>query len=549
VVLLTALVAWAGAQQENEDVEYLRRAGIAPDEAGLRKYFKTRSPDEAERARLAALVARLDSNLYPVREKSKHELLAAGENALPFLREVLHKKSLEVTRQAEACIREIEQTPHPQRTAAAARMLARLRPEGGDEVLLEYLPFADWDANEEDLLQALRALGLTEKGEEAVARKAIVQAARDKEPRRRVAVAHVLGFAGPAHRCLLEELAMDANLEVRFHAALALVRHRNDRAVPVLIALVEVSPLPLAFRAEELLRRIALENSPPVPAKLEDPSSRKKWRGDWQAWWDSSRKRLDLAKLDLDDLKLGLTLVCEIDGIGQFPGRITALHRSGTVAWVVEGLDSPTDLQWLGGGRLLVAEHWANRVTERDRNGKILKQWDLKDKPVSCQRLPNGNTFMATYTEITEVSAAGAAVFVHRPAGMTYCACVLANRNVLYITSSGDVIEVDRQGKEVRKFRPSMFADGAAYWSSVEQLANGRYLVSLAGNGKILEVDSAGAIHWQCTIEKGAGATRLTNGNILVASADGRFIVELDRNQKEVWRKNTKGRPFAVRRY
>ena len=45
-------------------------------------------------------------------------------------------------------------------------------------------------------------------------------------------------------------------------------------------------------------------------------------------------------------------------------------------------------------------------------------------------------------------------------------------------------------------------------------------------------------------------ATALANGNVLAVSADGRFVVEIDRKQqKEVWRKTTKGRPFWARPY
>ena len=43
--------------------------------------------------------------------------------------------------------------------------------------------------------------------------------------------------------------------------------------------------------------------------------------------------------------------------------------------------------------------------------------------------------------------------------------------------------------------------------------------------------------------------TRLPNGHILVTSMDARKVVEFNREGKEVWKQETPGRPFCVRRY
>ena len=58
-----------------------------------------------------------------------------------------------------------------------------------------------------------------------------------------------------------------------------------------------------------------------------------------------------------------------------------------------------------------------------------------------------------------------------------------------------------------------------------------------------------GKVHWECSVPTACYANRLSNGNTLVASVDSRYVVEVDREGKEVWRKATKGRPFRARRY
>ena len=45
------------------------------------------------------------------------------------------------------------------------------------------------------------------------------------------------------------------------------------------------------------------------------------------------------------------------------------VRPDGTVRWEMKGLNTPCDVQLLPGGRLLVAEYQAQRVTERDRDG------------------------------------------------------------------------------------------------------------------------------------------------------------------------------------
>ena len=531
-----------------EEEKILKDAGLPTDTPSLLKFFRTRTPSDSDRAQLAELVRKLGSRSFAVREKASRELVAAGEVALPLLKAALSGAELEVRRRAENCIQEIDRLPHTTLAGAAARLLAVRRAQGAAEVLLAYLPYADWDALEDALLEALVPVGLKGAPGKATPLAAVVSAVTDKDPRRRAAAACILGHAGPESRSPLGRLLVDADAGVRYRAAAALLRCRDPRGVAGLIGLLDKAPLPLAWRAEELLNQVAGEQAPLAGAA--DPAGRRKWQAAWQGWWMVQRHKIDLAKVNLDGAALGLTVVCEIDGVGQFPGRISEFDRGGNLRRALEGLDSPSDFQRLPGGRMLVAEHWAQRVTERDRQGKILWEKKLTDKPVSCARLANGNTFLASYSQILEVNSAGKEVFSYQNSdGMIYSACKLRGGNVLFITSNGKVVELDAKGTQVRNFTPQAHAGGAAYWAAVEPLRGGKYLISLSGAGKVVETDASGKILWECSVPSACWAERLPGGNTLVANVDGRCIVEVDRKGKEVWKRTTKGRPFVVRRY
>ena len=157
ILFLTVPVLWAGTAVDDgaDQVKILKEAGIAADGPSLIKYFQTRTPSPGDQARYAELVRALGDKSFSVREKATRDLIAIGEPVLPFLKKALKDGDLEMTRRAAGCIRAIERVPFSNLTAAAAHLLTLRRPDGAAEVLLAYLPFADWDAVGENLLESL----------------------------------------------------------------------------------------------------------------------------------------------------------------------------------------------------------------------------------------------------------------------------------------------------------------------------------------------------------------------------------------------------------
>src|SRR5439155_2568044 len=118
---------------------------------------------------------------------------------------------------------------------AAARLVALRKPAGAVEVLLDYLPFVDNDTMLNEVQTALTALAMTDGKPDA----ALVRALGDKLALRRAAAAEALARAGgPEQRAAVRKLLGDADLMVRFRAALALGAVGQKEAVPVLIDLL-----------------------------------------------------------------------------------------------------------------------------------------------------------------------------------------------------------------------------------------------------------------------------------------------------------------------
>ncbi len=518
----------------------LREAGYATDGVGLLAFFRSRFLSEADQLRLKQAVANLGSDSFEAREKATHDLIQAGRFSLPLLRPLLQDSDLERVRRAEQCIEEIERTPVVALLIAAAQLASVRRPAGITEAMLACLPWIEEESAREALFTALAQTGWRDGRVEP----AVSAAARDRDPLRRSAAAHILGRAGRAERQLAMGLLQDSDVRVRFYAACALLRSGEKVAVPALLAQLTDGPLAQAWQAEDLLSRLAGEQLPAVSLASWDELGRRKCREGWEAWWSQQKDHLDLARLNLEESYLGLNLVAELDGSPRGGGRIWECSKDGKVRWEILNIARPIDAQLLPGGRVLVAEHGNSRVSERDREGKVLWEFRVDNQPVAVQRLPSGNTFIVTYSELLEVTPTSKVVASFRRPGMIYHGMKLKSGNMLYVTSNSQVVELDPAGRELRMVP----VGNTSGWASVEKLNQGNYLVALYSGRKVIEVDGSGKVLWECQVESPGHATRLPNGNILVASIEGRKLLEINRAGVTVWQQATQGRPFHVHR-
>jgi hypothetical protein len=523
----------------------LRAANVATDGPGVLSFIRAHTLTEDDLERLRVSVRLLGSSEFLERENASRSLIAAGRPALSFLRPALGDPDLEIARRARRCVEEIQLSPTPHLMNAAAQVVKGRRPAGAAAVLLAYLPCIDEEASEEIWFEALRAVGVDGDRPEP----ALLAALTDRQPIRRAAAAALLGQSDSAAvRLRVVPLLADVDTRVRYEVASSLVRFGEKKAVPVLAGLLTDAPLSTASQAEYLLCTIAEGQGPPIGLSRGEPASRRQCRAAWENWWRKHGPRVDLSRLKREEPLRGLTLVCEYDGPDG--GRVWEYGPDGNPRWEIRHLEGPNDVQLLSGGRVLIAERNATRVTERDRSGKILWQHHPTGNPIACQRLPNGNTLVATFNELYEVTPDQKKVFTHTHRLGFRHAARLPNGHVVFVTGSGQVVELDSTWKrEVRAIRPTNHASGATYWASVEPLPNGRYLLALAGANRAIEIDTSGQIHWECRVPRAVFATRLRNGHTLIAAFDGRFVVEVDREGKEVSKQELRGRPFIVRRY
>lgn len=507
------------------DEQVLKRAKIGTDAAALAQFFRDRTLTDAKRKRILALIEELRDNTFQVREKANQQLEAEGELALPLLRQAMVGAELELVRRAEKIIAAVKLTD-PEVASAAARQLARQKPDDTAALLLAYLAAAPVDASE-DIRLALSSIAVRNGHPD----KALTQALADEQPWRRAAAVEALIRAGTVEeRQALRKFLKDSDATVRLRAALATIEREDKDAVPVIIALLVELPLEQTWQAEDMLCRLAGEQTPAVSLGR-DEETRKKCRDAWAIWWVKNGPALDLAKRENAPRLRGYTLLAQY--AGEESDRVVELGMDGKPRWQIIDLQYPVDAQVLAGNRVLIAEHSGRRVSERNLKGEILWKREFATGPITCQRLPNGNTLMATHTQVIEVDPTGKEVFTYNTDNFRLCGVHKPRNGPLAIlTSEGNCVRLDAQGKELKSFKTG---HDVSWVSGMECLPNGRVLVPLRGTSKVAEYDAEGKVVWEADAPGPKAASRLPNGHTLVASFDNHSVIELDRAGKVVW--------------
>jgi len=539
-LLLPALPAGAADIPTPPEELLLRQAGFATDGPGLLAYLRQRTLSDDDRRRLDDLIQQLGSEDFRQREQASTELAKYGKSVVGCLRRVLKSPDAEVVRRATACLEEIEGGPGAPLPGAVIRLLLRHRPAGAVEALLGFVPFADDESVEEEVLAALVGLGLADGQPEP----ALLNGLSTAQPASRAAAAYVVGRAKTAAtRARAARLLHDAEPSVRLRAAQALFAAAERQAVPILIDLLAEDAPALTWRAEELLLRCAGADAPLSPA-AGGAEQRAKWRDAWAEWWRGHGDRIDLAKASLAEPFLGLILVPEMHG-----NILWECGPDGKVRWQINGLEQPRDAQLLPGGRILIAEVSTNRVTERDLTGKIHWSHPVND-PSYVLRLPSGNTFIGTHERAFEVTPRGEEVFSYRPPEpgfLIHSMHRMRNGHLVCLSMTGILREVDSRGKEVRTLRLEQKKAGSCNWSGIEGLAGNRYLAVDFAGGRVVELDAAGKTVWECQVEGASYALRLPNGNTMVCSFSGQRIVQVSRAGTIVWEKRVATSPWRAR--
>ncbi|MFL5240922.1 MAG: HEAT repeat domain-containing protein [Gemmataceae bacterium] len=507
------------------------------DGPGLLATLRKQTPSDTQREEIVALIRQLNEE-GETRQKAIEQLTAFGPVAYSLVRQAARPE--EKTKNVAALVfKNLEKKESLPNVVDLARLLRVRRPSGAIEALLAYLPAAEEEAVDE-VCSTLASLGVADGKPDG----ALVRALSDKVGARRAGAAVALVRARVKDSMpAIQKLLQDPEPSVRLQVASALIPQGQKEAVPVLIELIAQLPVNKGWEAENLLYRLA-EDKPPT-TMLSDDASRKKCHDAWAGWWKANAAKVDLGKLDVDSHFLGYTLVVSTSLRGRGDGQVVELGRDGKPRWQIEGLIYPMDAHVVGNNRVLVTEYSANQVTERTFKGEILWKKDVP-MPLACQRLPNGNTFVACQNQILELDRTGKEVVsIPRPSHDVMSAQKLRNGQIVLLTNNGSLTRLDATGKETSSvpLHAMQILGG-----SIDVLPNGHVLVPQYRTNKIVEYDAEGKVAWEAAVSRPVSAYRLPNGHTLVGTMNPGQVLDLDHTGKTISEKKIEGRLMKARR-
>jgi HEAT repeat protein len=180
LLALPALTATSNPRSTDEPSPPPARKASGGDD--LVDYFRSRGvsakPDEVRR-----LIEQLGDDSFEVRQSASHRLHELGGVAAPSLRIALDHPDPEVRRAAADCLRRIENESSSPAVVAAARRIAKEKPDGAAAALLTFLPAVGDEHVLNELQRALEAVTLRNGQSEP----AVIQAVQDDDPTRRAA--------------------------------------------------------------------------------------------------------------------------------------------------------------------------------------------------------------------------------------------------------------------------------------------------------------------------------------------------------------------------
>jgi HEAT repeat protein len=531
VCALPVVQKCAHAADAGEDEQRLKKDLGGADAERILGYLRSQMLTESSKQQISKLIEEMGSANFRQRQAATRKLVEAGRVAIPLLRAATSHTDKEIASRARRCISDIQNSPRADLPIVAIRQLARLKSEKSVDVLLAYLPAVTDDALHDQIMETLANLGLSGKTAHPALKKAL-----DDPMLRSAAVQLLLKSEDPAIVKQLHGYLKDKDPAVRFYVAMHFLKKADREAVPVLIGLIGEAPGGMIWQqSEEALYALAGELAPAVETKSGSAEDRKEAAKQWQDWWKAKGDQVLFGRRDDHP-----TDTCIVSETGQ-TNRVFEWRPDGKPRFDLTNLTSPVDARILPGRRVLVAEQQGQRVSEHSFSGKLLWEQRLEDGPISVQRLPSGNTFVATMRRVLEMSRDGQVVYSHAVDGDTYISDAnrLTDGRIAIVSTDGKVIFMTGAGKEIKTV--TLDSQGA-----VDSLPNGHVLVSQAGTGRLVEFDARGDKVMDVKVEGAWMGTRLPDGNTLVASKAKRKMIKIDKTGKVIWEKDIDAYPHSI---
>ena len=558
------------------NAEALAAAKLDPANGqALRDYLKLRTVTEADRGRIAAVIARLGSEDFDARLQAEKDAEALGPAAVTALRAAADTEKApaegvdyEVAYRAGVVLKRMEKVPHARVARAAVGALARAPHPDNAKILLDFLPCVDSAEVAGVVRKAIAELavrgGKIDPG--------VVAGLKHPFAGSRIAAALALvgepgrdGVRAPAARGdVRKAAAAEADAGAAFEMQFALAAVAEDpAAIQTLIGQLAELPRGRLWRVEDLLLELAGPSAPKARFG-KTPAARSEAQKLWAAWWADTRPKIDFAKFRYTPRTTGqLLTVSNGSAIGR-TGQVAM--RGGDLAelWSFSVPGGVFDVAMRPDGSAATVEQGTNELRFRETDGSLIGRQPFRTKaamqhavPMQVAPQPDGTTTVTCRNIVLAVrppqanGEPNATVLYER--AQTYdivSACRVADGRTVVLLQNPPLwlVVVKPDGTTTEPIK----AKGENRVGGGHLSASGPNRVLLADSGRVVEYDlDSGQEVWAFTVNSPRFAQRLPNGNTLVVAGDSTQdrVIEVSPEGESLWELKSAANETFTRAY
>ncbi|MEM8670713.1 MAG: hypothetical protein AAGG48_24515 [Planctomycetota bacterium] len=529
-VFLVTTSACLSTESSAQDFDLLQQYGIECNKDSLAEFFESLNPEGEIITATKALIAKLGAEDFRTREASMLKLLAMPQLPIELLKEAAVDEDPEIQWRAKILLSKAGSQSR-QLLRESLRAISEKEVKGLCESVLSCTAYYD-DMSMQRLAQKALIATVLESDAEILR-----EAAKDEDANvRAIAFRGLASALGDDASDDLRLGLKDAVERVRLYTAFELAK-RGDRGVLDTFAdLLSADDLKVRSQAVQILRSMTGKRF-----TFTAYGSAEKRLAATKAWKDWIAENRGTAELSSDVLlspaRLGRILVCYYD-----TNLVVEYDEEHNEVWSTS-VKQPWGCQGLPNGHRLITSYTDSCVIEYDEKGNEVWRGAVAGNPVQAQRLDNGNTLVALYTqnEVVEINADSESVAsIQTPGQANHVFRSDDGHTLVSCRGGAGVVEYDANGEEVARF-----SGGRPF--SARRLANGNTLIADSAVNSVLEVDSNQKTVWKKdALNNPLDGVRMDNGNTLIAGQTG--VIEVDESGATVW-SDSRGHAIRISYY
>ena len=422
----------------------LNQGQVERDPASLIRFVNKCTSNAARIEQIDFLIKQLGDRRFAVRCKASDEICAIGHPAEKALEIAQSDPDAERADRANRCLQAIREYDATPTMLAALFLLSYCDCHEAVEAIFTHLPFANDPSVIEAATETLVRIAM--KNGRAIPE--VASWVVDRAGVRRSIAGYMLGYSSdPRQQEIAQHLLDDPDPWVRLRTAEGMLYAGKEHAVPIVIEFLDPAN-PYRYRSAQCLLSTLFGTAFPEAPNSDNPKIWTQYRSTCKEWWRQNEAGLDVRKLPRAGRSIGFVI-----GIEYEPGRVWGCGPNGQRLWEFRA-NYTLDACWLRDGKVLVIAANPSRVYECDRSGKITWENPLQERPISCERLANGNTFIGFDSSAVEMRRDGS--ILHRyqfPIQGLTGNRRLSNGHFVGVTYTGDIAELDSKGELIRQLQ------------------------------------------------------------------------------------------------